>query len=157
MQDRPAHIACPGGTIPGKGRAEDKVALTRVLVADDSRIFRALMTEVLRDRGLDVLEAANGRDALDVLLAERPQLAVLDALMPLLSGFDVITRLHEQAPDYHPVIFMVTAVYKSRRWETEARQQYHVEEYLEKPLEPTELVEIIARHFPEMGSSSAGP
>jgi len=133
------------------------VALSRVLVADDSRIFRALMTEVLRDRGLEVLEAANGRDALDALLAERPQLVVLDALMPLLSGFDVITRLREQAPDYRPVIFMVTAVYKSRRWETEARQQYHVEEYLEKPLEPAELVEIIARHFPEMRGSSAEP
>lgn len=133
------------------------MALSRVLVADDSRIFRALMTEVLRDRGLEVLEAANGRDALDSLLAERPQLVVLDALMPLLSGFDVITRLREQAPDYRPVIFMVTAVYKSRRWETEARQQYHVEEYLEKPLEPAELVEIIARHFPEMRGGSAEP
>jgi CheY-like chemotaxis protein len=134
---------------------EDGVALTRVLVADDSRIFRALITEVLRDRGLEVLEAANGRDALDTLLAERPQLAVIDALMPLLSGFDVITKLREQAPDYRPVIFMVTAVYKSRRWETEARQQYQVEEYLEKPLEPAELLEIIARHFPEMRDGSA--
>jgi CheY-like chemotaxis protein len=134
---------------------EDGVALARVLVADDSRIFRALITEVLRDRGLEVLEAANGRDALDTLLAERPQLAVIDALMPLLSGFDVITKLREQAPDYRPVIFMVTAVYKSRRWETEARQQYQVEEYLEKPLEPAELLEIIARHFPEMRDGSA--
>jgi CheY-like chemotaxis protein len=125
------------------------LALSRVLVADDSRIFRALMTEVLRDRGLEVLEAANGRDALDTLLAERPQLAVLDALMPLLSGFDVITKLRERAPDYRPVILMVTAVYKSRRWELEARQQYEVEEYLEKPLEPAELLEIIGRHFPE--------
>jgi CheY-like chemotaxis protein len=43
------------------------VALTRVLVADDSRIFRALIVEVLRERGLEVLEAANGREALDSL------------------------------------------------------------------------------------------
>ena len=122
----------------------------RVLVADDSRIFRALIVEVLRERGLEVLEAANGREALDALLAQRPQLAIIDALMPLLSGFDVISNLREKARDYHPVIFMVTAVYKSRRWENEARQQYQVHEYLEKPLEPAELLAAVGRHFPEI-------
>ena len=133
------------------------MALTRVLVADDSRIFRALMVEVLRDRGLEVIEAANGREALDALLSQRPQLAVLDALMPLLSGFDVITTLHEKVPDYHPVIFLVTAVYKSRRWETEARQQYRVDEYLEKPLEPAELLKAVGRHFPEFWGLDEDP
>jgi two-component system, OmpR family, response regulator len=125
------------------------VALKRVLVADDSRIFRSLLVEVLRERGLEVIEAANGREALDALLEQRPELAVLDALMPLLSGFDVISTLHEKAPDYQPVIFLVTAVYKSRRWETEARQHYKVHEYLEKPLEPADLLEKVAQHFPE--------
>ena len=125
------------------------MALRRVLVADDSRIFRSLLVEVLRERGLEVIEAANGREALDALLAQRPELAVLDALMPLLSGFDVISTLHEKAPDYQPVIFLVTAVYKSRRWETEARQHYKVHEYLEKPLEPADLLEKVAQHFPE--------
>jgi CheY-like chemotaxis protein len=135
------------------------VALKRVLVADDSRIFRSLLVEVLRERGLEVIEAANGREALDALLAQRPELAVLDALMPLLSGFDVITTLHEKAPDYQPVIFLVTAVYKSRRWETEARQHYKVHEYLEKPLEPADLLEKVAQHFPEFQgvAGKAGP
>ncbi len=126
------------------------MALTRILVADDSRIFRALIAEVLRERGLEVIEAANGREALDALLSQRPQLAVLDALMPLLSGFDVISTMREKAPEYQPVIFLVTAVYKSRRWEAEARQQYRVDEYLEKPLEPAELLKAVGRHFPEV-------
>ena len=126
-----------------------------VLVADDSRIFRSLVVEVLRECGLDVIEAANGREALDVLLAQRPQLAVLDALMPLLSGFDVISTMREKAPDYRPVIFLVTAVYKSRRWETEARQRYGVHEYLEKPLEPATLLAAIGRHFPEVRGAAS--
>jgi CheY-like chemotaxis protein len=135
------------------------VALRRVLVADDSRIFRSLVVEVLRERGLEVIEAANGREALDALLAQRPELAVLDALMPLLSGFDVISTMREKAPDYQPVIFLVTAVYKSRRWETEARQHYRVHEYLEKPLEPGDLLEAVGRHFPEFRGvvSEPGP
>jgi CheY-like chemotaxis protein len=126
-----------------------------VLVADDSRIFRSLVVEVLRDCGLDVIEAANGREALDALLAQRPELAVLDALMPLLSGFDVISTMREKAPGYRPIIFLVTAVYKSRRWETEARQRYGVHEYLEKPLEPATLLAAVGRHFPELREAGA--
>ena len=47
------------------------------------------------------------------------------------------------------MIFIVTAVYKSRRWESEARQQYQVHEYLEKPLEPEDLLKAIGKHFPD--------
>ncbi len=125
------------------------VALTTALIADDSRIFRAAMADVLREHGLDVLQAADGREALDALLARRPQLAILDALMPLLSGFDVVSAMRAKAPEYRPTIFIVTAVYKSRRWESEARQQYRVDEYLEKPLEPEDLLKAIGRHFPD--------
>ena len=124
--------------------------LPAVLIADDSRIFRTLMSEVLRESGLDVVEAANGREALDRAMSSRPGLLILDALMPLLSGFDVITRLREKAPEYKPVVFIVTAVYKSRRWESEARQQYQVQEYFEKPLQPEDLVAAIKRHFPDV-------
>lgn len=122
----------------------------RVLVADDSRIFRMLVAEVLRDQGIGVIEAANGREALDHTLSERPELLILDALMPLLSGFDVLSKLREKAPDYEPIVFIVTAVYKSRRWESEARQTYRVHEYLEKPIEPEDLLKAIARYFPDV-------
>ena len=125
------------------------MTLARVLVADDSRIFRTLISEVLREHGLEVIEAGDGREALDSALGLRPQLLLLDALMPLVSGFDVISKLREAAPEYKPVVFIVTAVYKSRRWEAEARRQYLVQEYLEKPLEPEDLVKAIGRHFPE--------
>ncbi len=121
----------------------------RVLVADDSRVFRALVAEILRERGHDVLEAGNGREALEMALAARPALLVLDALMPLLSGFDVLAKLREKLPTYRPKVFMVTAVYKSRRWESEARNQFEVEEYMEKPLEPQTLLAALEKHFPE--------
>ena len=125
------------------------MALRRALVADDSRIFRVVTAESLRERGLEVIEAADGREAVDLLLAQRPELAIIDALMPVVSGFEVIAKLRTAAPDYRPVIFIVTAVFKSRRWEAEARQQYQVDEYLEKPIEPETLVAAIGRHFPE--------
>jgi CheY-like chemotaxis protein len=127
-----------------------ELTLTKVLVADDSKVFRAFAGDVLRELGTEVVEAANGRDALDVALSERPELLILDALMPLLSGFDVVARLRERAPRYEPKVFIVTAVYKSRRWEIEARHRYGASEYLEKPLEPRDIVEAVQRHFPEV-------
>ena len=126
------------------------MALKRVLIADDSRIFRILMGAVLLEHGLEVLEATTGREALDLMLSGRPQLAILDGLMPLLSGFEVIQQARVAAPGYKPVIFIVTAVYKSRGYEADARRQYQVEEYLQKPLEPEDLLAAIARHFPEV-------
>lgn len=125
------------------------MALKRVLIADDSRVFRVLTGETLRKHGLEVLEAADGREALQVLLSQRPELVVLDALMPMESGFSVMDKLREAAPDYHPVIIIVTGVYKSRRWASDAKSRYQVAEYLEKPIEPEDLVKAIARHFPE--------
>lgn len=127
------------------------LTLTKVLVADDSKVFRAFAGEILRELGVEVVEAANGRDAVDVALAERPELLILDALMPLLSGFDVVARLREKAPRYEPKVFIVTAVYKSRRWEIEARHRYRASEYLEKPLEPHDIVEAVRRHFTDFG------
>jgi CheY-like chemotaxis protein len=129
------------------------MALTRVLIADDSPVFRAFVTSVLRDHGLEAVEASTGRQALELLLGQRPQLAILDGLMPLLSGFEVVQKMRESAPDYKPVVFIVTAVYKGRRWESEARQKYQVNEYLQKPFEPHDLVAAIRRHFPEVAAA----
>jgi CheY-like chemotaxis protein len=133
------------------------MTLSRALVADDSRIFRVVTAELLRERGVEVFEAADGREAVNLLLAQHPELAIIDALMPLVSGFEVIANLRALAPEYRPVIFVVTAVFKSRRWEAEARQQYQVEEYLEKPIEPETLVAAVGRHFPEFLSLTTTP
>ena len=131
------------------------MGLMRVLIADDSHVFRVFATEVLREHGLEVLEAATGRQAMEIMLSERPQLAILDGLMPLLSGFEVIEKVRAAAPDYKPVVFIVTAVYKGRRWESEARQKYQVQEYLQKPFEPQDLSAAIRRHFPGVATPPA--
>ena len=131
------------------------MALTSVLVAEDSRVSRAVMCASLRSCGLEVFEAATGSEALSVLLAKTPELVILDALMPKGSGFVVITKLRQVAPSYRPVIFIVTAVYKSNRMKVEALSKYGVDEYLEKPLEHEDFVKAIARHFPGFPARSA--
>ena len=135
-----------------KRLGEDKLALKSVLVADDSRICRVLTREVLRDHHLHVFEAADGKEALELMVTYRPELVVLDLLMPRLSGFEVLLQLAERVPEYKPVIFVYTAVFKSRRWESETRHNYQIHEYLEKSLEPSGLLAAITRHFPEFNA-----
>ena len=152
--------ASPVEPVPAPATGDGREPLRTVLVADDSRVFRILVSETLRRHGLEVVEAANGSEALELLLKHRPQLVILDALMPVSSGFDVMEKLKAAAPDYQPVTFVVTAVYKSRRWASEARKLYNVAEYLEKPVEPEDLVRTIGSYFPgllEPGVEDPGP
>lgn len=67
-----------------------------VLVVDDDPNIRRMIVAALRREGYDFLEAPNGREALDVMRADHPDVVVLDLMMPILSGWDV---LRERAGD----------------------------------------------------------
>lgn len=121
--------------------------LTQALVADDSRITRALTVEILKEFGVEVREVSDGREALRLASGERFPLLILDGLMPGLTAFEVVAQLRENEPDYKPVVIIQTAMYKSRKWESEARANLGVAEYLEKPVEPDTLIEALRRHF----------
>ena len=67
-----------------------------VLVVDDDPNIRRMIVAALRRDGYDFLEAQNGREGLDVMRAEHPDVVVLDLMMPIVSGWDV---LRERADD----------------------------------------------------------
>ena len=68
-----------------------------VLVVDDDPNIRRMIVAALRREGYDFLEAPNGRDALDVMRTQHPDVVVLDLMMPVLSGWDVL-RERQQDP-----------------------------------------------------------
>ncbi len=67
-----------------------------VLVVDDDSNIRRMIVAALRRDGYDFIEAPNGREALDMMRAQHPDVVVLDLMMPILSGWDV---LRERADD----------------------------------------------------------
>src|SRR5688572_27698249 len=71
--------------------------MARVLVADDSAQPRLLVRRTLLHGGHEVLEAADGEEALRVLRDERPDVAILDVVMPGLSGLDVCRAARRDA------------------------------------------------------------
>jgi two-component system, response regulator PdtaR len=65
----------------------------KILIADDDRLVRALLTEMLLDMGHAVVEAENGLQAVELCNRERPDVLILDFLMPKLSGLDALQRI----------------------------------------------------------------
>jgi len=78
-----------------------------VLVAEDNEDIRELVSHQLRRMGILVLLAEDGRRALDLALAQRPALVLMDMDMPVMSGFDAVAALRAQG--YRGSIFALTA------------------------------------------------
>ncbi len=80
-----------------------------VLVVDDERYIVDLLSDLLEDEGYEVLRAADGQAALDVLERQQPDLIVADVMMPRIDGVRLLSIIREQHKDL-PVILMSAAV-----------------------------------------------
>jgi len=110
------------------------VTNARILVVDDDQGSRALVRAALERESFSVLEAGDGREALEIVAAEHPDLVVLDVNLPSLGGFDVLAqmRLVHSVP-----VIMVTG----RDGETDRvlGLELGADDYVVKPFSPREL------------------
>ncbi len=79
----------------------------RVLVVDDDASIRELLSTALEDDGYEVMPAMNGQDALNVCARWRPDVIVLDLMMPVMDGWTFAKRLHER--DDIPIVVLSAA------------------------------------------------
>src|SRR3954471_1806323 len=81
----------------------------RVLVADDNRTDRTLLSKIVEREGHVVIAAVDGNDALQKFAAERPHIVLLDALMPGIDGFEVARQIRRTAGDaFIPIVFLTS-------------------------------------------------
>ncbi|MCA9782174.1 MAG: response regulator [Calditrichaeota bacterium] len=103
----------------------------RILVVDDDNAVRSMMIEFLKHFGYETMEAEDGRDALDQIRNERPDLLISDIYMPRMNGFQLFMEVRNNWPDL-PVI-LITG-YNSAAKDM-ASYSIHDAEFLEKPFE----------------------
>jgi DNA-binding response OmpR family regulator len=117
-----------------------------VVVADDDALLRSLVEFKLKARGYRVITAGDGDEALSTITRERPDLVVLDAMMPGADGFEVLRRMKAEAALSAIPVVMLTA----RRLESDivGALQLGASDYLVKPFIPEELAMRIARLVP---------
>ena len=117
--------------------------MARILIADDDPLLRALLQHRLATDGHDVIALDHGGEVLLSVTTHRPDLIVLDAMMPVIDGFEILRRLKAQpAPDPTPVI-MLTAL--KRDADIVGALELGAADYLVKPFIPDELSQRIRR------------
>lgn len=88
----------------------------RVLVVDDSRAMRIIIASILRELGREVIEAGNGREAIDVLVNHPDiEVALVDWNMPVMNGIELIRHLRSQREYDRLRIMMVTTESESEQ------------------------------------------
>ncbi len=109
-----------------------------VLVADDNDDIVALVTFRLERAGYTVIQARDGEEALRLTREQRPQLAILDLMMPRLDGYEVTRGIRgDQAIADMPVVLLT-----ARSQEADVARGFEVgaDDYIRKPFSPQELL-----------------
>ncbi len=111
--------------------------MARILVADDDPISIKLLNFRLRSVGHEVILAVNGGEALEIATREKPDLVLLDIMMPVMNGFQVLRKLKSQEETKNIPVIMLTS--KVLEKDVVFGLEAGAEDYITKPFSFAEL------------------
>jgi len=114
-----------------------------VLVVEDERVIADLLSLLFADEGYRVVVARNGREGLERVAAERPDVILSDIMMPVVNGIALCHALHDD-PAYRtiPLVFMSAVPLPP------LAQAYHYAAFIAKPFSLDDVLDTIARVLP---------
>jgi len=112
-------------------------ATPTILVADDDIDILALVTRHLRTMSVKLLEASDGEDALRIAKREKPNLVILDVMMPGMSGWEVCRAIRDDESLADTGVIMLTGI--GERLNEMTSPLYGADEFIDKPFELGEL------------------
>ena len=124
-----------------KGVQEGSMGNGRVLVADDEAFVVRMIADELRSAGIEPLLASNGLEAIRMAKTEKPDLILLDWMMPQLSGIEVCRDLKKDPQTSHIPVLMLTV--RAQVSDEEEGRQAGVTHYLTKPFSPRKLLKLV--------------
>ena len=127
----------PAGNRTGRGGG------TRILAVDDERHIVRLIQVNLERYGYEVIAAFDGKEALEKVHSERPDLIVLDVMMPDMDGFEVLQNLKKDLSTRDIPVLLMTI--KDSDAEVFRGWQSGVDCFISKPFNPLELVAYVRR------------
>ena len=117
----------------------------KILLVDDEPYIIKSLSFVLEKKGYNVLCANNGDDALDKIKSYRPDLVLLDVMMPKKNGYDVCLEIRKYQEFKDLYIIMLTA--KSQDVDKEKGLQAGANDYLTKPFSPVKMLQRLEEIF----------
>ena len=115
----------------------------RILLVDDEPLTLQMLTDILRASGFETLTAHDGAEGLARARAERPDLLILDVMMPKLDGFKVARLLKSDRNYRHIPIIVLTA--RAGAADSELSRQAGADCHLMKPIDPEALLTHVKR------------
>jgi twitching motility two-component system response regulator PilH len=112
--------------------------MSTVLVVEDSVPQREMITELLRGIGLSVTVASDGLEALEQIQSQRPDMVVLDIVMPRMNGYELCRRIKADPSTQHMPVVMCSS--KGEEFDRYWGMKQGADAYIAKPFQPTELV-----------------
>jgi CheY-like chemotaxis protein len=126
-----------------------RVGPKQVLVVDDEPDILRLLDRALKAAGFAVRTAADGAKAEEALAASRPDLVLLDAMLPHVHGFEICSRIKSNPKLRGVAVIMMSAVYRGWRFAKDAHDTYGADDYIEKPFHLADLLQRIEGRLAE--------
>jgi CheY-like chemotaxis protein len=115
----------------------------RILICDDDPAILRVLQVNLEVEGYETLLAHHGEEALAIAIAEKPDLIILDIMMPRMDGYQTCDALKADPETKGiPVVFLSA---KAQDSDIEKGKSYEVEDYITKPFDPDTLIEVVER------------
>jgi len=108
--------------------------MAKILCIDDEVILRGLIAAELADSGHTVIEAANGREGIDAILAHRPDLVLCDVNMPVMDGYELLETLRKEDATLSDMPFLFLSALADRK-DVIAGKRLGADDYLTKPVD----------------------
>lgn len=110
----------------------------KILIIDDTELMVKLTTDILSEKGYEVVSASNGLDGIKMVAAEKPDLVLLDVVMPGIDGFEVCKLLRKDESNHLMPIIMLTA--QGNEDDKLTGLELGADDYITKPFNPRELI-----------------
>ena len=123
------------------GEAGARGAMARVLVIDDDEHILALLAEVLTAEGYEVMGAMDGAAAVGAIRHQRPDVILLDLMMPVIDGWSFLD-LYRQLPGPHAPVIVITAASREAR----NAVSHSVGDVLPKPFSVDKVLSLVHRY-----------
>jgi two-component system, chemotaxis family, chemotaxis protein CheY len=116
--------------------------MAKILIAEDSQFMRGVLADILKEMGHEHIEAENGTKAMELITSEKPDLVLLDIIMPETDGISVLQKVGKEAK-----IVVISAVGQEKM--VEQAKTLGAKDYIVKPFENEKVQQVIKQQLGE--------
>ncbi|WP_391206325.1 response regulator [Psychrobacillus sp. L4] len=115
--------------------------MKRILLAEDEEVLRMLIVDTLEDENYIIDEAVDGGEAMDFLQNTHYDLVILDYMMPVYTGLEIVEKIRSAETNGHTKVLVLSA--KSQAYEQKQIMETGADYFMAKPFSPLKLLELV--------------